>query len=236
MGEISKQGSFSIQLQVQSIKEFQVLLDHFDKYPLITTKKADYKALKLAYFIIKNKEHLTKEGLRKIIAIRSSMNRGLSEKLQVAFPDVVSVERPLVELPQTIDPHWLAGFTSGEGCFLVIVERSTTKTGWGVKLVFQLTQHSRDYELLKMIIIYLGCGYVIKDRDSYNFRVTKHDDMVEKIIPYFKKYKIHGVKSLDFSDFSLVAELMKQKKHLTAEGLDQILKIKAGMNRGRKRD
>ena len=127
VGEISKQGSFSIQLQVQSIKEFQVLLDHFDKYPLITTKKADYKALKLAYFIIKNKEHLTKEGLRKIIAIRSSMNRGLSEKLQVAFPDVVTVERPLVELPQTIDPNWLAGFTSGEGCFLVIVERSTTK-------------------------------------------------------------------------------------------------------------
>ena len=27
---------------------------------------------------------------------------------------------------------------------------------------------------------------------------------------------------------------MKQKKHLTAEGLDQIRKIKAGMNKGRK--
>ena len=236
VGEIGKQGSFAIQLQVQSIKEFQVLLEHFDKYPLITTKKADYKALKLAYFIIKKKEHLTKEGFRKIIAIRASMNRGLSQKLEVAFPDYVPVKRPIVELPQTIDPHWLAGFTSGEGCFLVIVERSTTKIGWGVKLVFQLTQHSRDYELLKMIIIYLGCGYVIKDRDSYNFRVTKHDDIVEKIIPYFKKYKIHGVKSLDFADFSLVAELMKQKKHLTAEGLYQIRKIKAGMNRGRKRD
>ena len=105
MGEISKQESFSIQLQVQSIKGVQVLLDHFDKYPLITTKKADYKALKLAYFIIKNKEHLTKEGLRKIIAIRASMNRGLSQKLEVAFPDVVLVKRPIVELPQTIDPH-----------------------------------------------------------------------------------------------------------------------------------
>ena len=28
--------------------------------------------------------------------------------------------------------------------------------------------------------------------------------------------------------------MMKQKKHLTAEGLEQIRKIKAGMNRGRK--
>ena len=105
VGEISKQGSFGIQLQIQSIKEFKVLLEHFDKYPLITTKKADYKALKLAYFIIKKKEHLTKEGFRKIIAIRASMNRGLSQKLEVAFPDYVPVKRPIVELPQTIDPH-----------------------------------------------------------------------------------------------------------------------------------
>jgi hypothetical protein len=28
---------------------------------------------------------------------------------------------------------------------------------------------------------------------------------------------------------------MKNKKHLTAEGLDQICKIKAGMNRGREK-
>jgi hypothetical protein len=44
------------------------------------------------------------------------------------------------------------------------------------------------------------------------------------------------VKAKDFvrSDFCKVAELIRQKKHLTAEGLGQIRKIKAGMNRGRK--
>ena len=31
-----------------------------------------------------------------------------------------------------------------------------------------------------------------------------------------------------------VAELMKEKKHLTGEGLEEIKKIKAGMNTGRK--
>jgi hypothetical protein len=30
------------------------------------------------------------------------------------------------------------------------------------------------------------------------------------------------------------ADLIKNKAHLTAEGLDQIRKIKAGMNKGRK--
>ena len=46
----------------------------------------------------------------------------------------------------------------------------------------------------------------------------------------FKKYPIPGVKALDFKDFCRAAELMKEKKHLTPEGLEQIKKIKAGMN------
>ena len=52
-----------------------------------------------------NKEHLTPEGLRKIVAIKASMNLGLSEKLKSAFPDVVPVPRPIVEPSKTIDPH-----------------------------------------------------------------------------------------------------------------------------------
>jgi hypothetical protein len=38
---------------------------------------------------------------------------------------------------------------------------------------------------------------------------------------------------LDYEDFCKVAELMKNKAHLTQEGLNQILKIKDGMNKGR---
>ena len=37
----------------------------------------------------------------------------------------------------------------------------------------------------------------------------------------------------DLADFCQVAEMMKVKKHITLEGLEQIRKIKAGMNRGR---
>jgi hypothetical protein len=51
---------------------------------------------------------------------------------------------------------------------------------------------------------------------------------------FFQKYPLQGVKSKDFKDFCKVAELMENKAHLTAEGLDQIRQIKAGMNTGRK--
>lgn len=59
------------------------------------------------------------------------------------------------------------------------------------------------------------------------------EDIIKIIIPFFTKYPLQGAKRLDFADFCKVAELMKNKAHLTPEGLDQIREIKSGMNSGR---
>ena len=51
---------------------------------------------------------------------------------------------------------------------------------------------------------------------------------------FFKKSPIVGVKAIDLEDFCKAVELMQNKVHLTEAGLNEIRKIKAGMNRGRK--
>lgn len=103
-----------------------------------------------------------------------------------------------------------------------------------MQLNFELIQHLRDEELLRTFTEHLGCGYLKKHSDSaIVFRVTKFED-IEKIILLFQKYPIHGVKHLDYLDWCKVAELMQNKAHLTKEGLEQIGKIKDGMNKKRK--
>ena len=87
---------------------------------------------------------------------------------------------------------------------------------------------------MKSFIKYLKCGIVNKNKDVCIFRVTKLDDIINKIIPLFNNNLILGVKGEDFNDFCKVAEMMKKREHLTQEGLDKIKQIKAGMNRGRK--
>jgi hypothetical protein len=79
----------------------------------------------------------------------------------------------------------------------------------------------------------LGCGGISSKGSMIHFQVAKFSDIIEKIIPFFDKYQIQGVKLNDFEDFCKVAELMKEKKHLTNEGLEQIRVIKSGMNTGR---
>ena|SRR5256885_16638591 len=99
-----------------------------------------------------------------------------------------------------------------------------------VKLCFNLTQHSRDEQLMRSIIKYLDCGNIYLHKELVSIEIYKINDLNIKVIPLFEKYPILGAKLLYFYDFKQVAELMKNKAHLTKEGLDQ---IKAGMNRGR---
>lgn len=119
---------------------------------------------------------------------------------------------------------------------MVTVRKSSThRTGSQVELVFQINQHSRDEQLMISLAEYLKCGVISKhSKNAIVFKVTKFSDLNQNIIPFFSRYPIIGVKSKDFSDFCKVADIMKEKGHLTTEGLNQICRIKAGMNTGRK--
>ena len=125
---------------------------------------------------------------------------------------------------------------SGEGCFKTVVAKSSNrKLGLRVLIGFQVTQHSRDGKLLTSLITYFGCGIIEKDPrgPALVYSVYKFSDNYEKIIPFFKKHNILGIKSEDFADWCKVGEMIKAKDHLTSSGLDKIREIKSGMNKGR---
>ena len=105
-GSITRHRSESIHYSIQSVENLIVILNHFDKYPLITQKWADYQLFQQALMLIQNKERLTIEGLSKIVAIKASMNTGLSDELKAAFPDITPVQRPNVLNCRIKDPNW----------------------------------------------------------------------------------------------------------------------------------
>ncbi len=231
VGEIYTQGTDSIQYRVFSIKDLQLVIDHFDKYPLISQKFGDYSLFKQAYLLLINKEHLTPEGLLKIIAIRASINNGLSESLKEAFPGIIPVMRPERNNISIYNPQWLAGFTSGEGSFGVKVRKAKENSKAFIELIFQINQHVRDKQLMACIAEYLECGKIYKHSlNAVVYRVSKTSNLNEKVIPFFIKYPVLGIKALDFKDFCSLAELISNKAHYTEEGLEKIISIKANMN------
>jgi hypothetical protein len=237
VGKISKLASNSVLYRVTSIDELKVIIDHFDRYPLISYKYKDYLLFKQAFELVQKKEHFSVEGLRKIVAIKASINLKLSSNLKNAFPNIVPVTIPKIEDRKILNYNWIAGFTDAEGCFFIAHKKSqASKLGETVWLKFILTQHSRDENLLKNLIEIFGCGrFVAKNTKEYGeFIVEKYSDIRDKIIPFFEKYPLYGIKKENYLDFKKVSELINNKSHLTLEGLEQIKQIKSGMNKYRK--
>lgn len=222
---------------VQSFSDLtHVIIPHFKNYPFLTQKKADFILFSDAVQFLNEKVQSSSEGLQKIINIRASMNKGLSELLKKSFPNTIPVTRPLVNTESIIHPNWLVGFVDGEGCFYVKITNNSSKLGGRVTLVFSLTQHSRDEILFNMILKYLGCGIiekVITRPNEVKYVIYKFGDICNNLIPLFLKYPLQGVKSLNFSDFCKVANLIINKVHLTKEGIEEIKLIKSQMNTGR---
>ena len=231
IGNITIRKDSSVEFIVSSKKDIEILIKHFESYPLLTQKWSDYQLFKQTFILIKNKEHLKMEGLNKIVSLKSVLNNGLSDNLKIAFPDIIPEIRPKAPKPIIQDSHWVSGFVDGEGCFFVALTNNLTSAS----LIFKVTQHVRDADLLKELINYFNCGYYKAcTNNAGDFIVTKFNDINSIIIPFFNKYPILGSKLRDSLDFVRVAELIQKKAPLTRGGLEKIKQIKSSMNKGRK--
>lgn len=63
VGQFAAKKDGSCVYYVQSNKDLAVIIDHLDKYPLITQKRADYLLFKTVANLVNNKKHLSMEGL-----------------------------------------------------------------------------------------------------------------------------------------------------------------------------
>ena len=222
---------------ISSNKELTSLINHLEKYPLLSQKAADFILFHQVIQLINSKHHLSIEGLNKIINLKASMNLGLSDFLKSEFIDFCPIERPVIKTENIPDGNWISGFVSGEGNFDVrILQQLSNKIGYRVQLRFRISQHERDSLLMESLIKYLGSGrlYKYSGKPAVVLTVFKFSDVINNIIPFFEKYPILGVKQLDYLDWCKVAKLVNDGYHLKHEGLNSITEIKSGMNRGRK--
>lgn len=229
VGKVYVEKNGSIQYKVSSIKDLRVIIDHFDRYPLVTSKWADYILFRQGVELMERKAHLSVEGLNEFLALKASVNWGLSESLVAAFPDIVPVGRSGKNPVIPSSNWWLSGLIDAEGCFMIKKVDSQSK-GQRIHVFFQITQHVRDINLMENITKFLDCGRLYEYRDGVDLRVTKILDVTEKIIPLLEEYPLQGVKAEDYLCFKEIAFLIKNKEHLTPEGVDKIKQLKLKMD------
>jgi LAGLIDADG endonuclease len=85
-----------------------------------------------------------------------------------------------------------------------------------------------------------GRGVVNRRYDNhrehlYRYSVTRRQDLLERIIPFFEEHPLRSAKRLDFEKFALCVRRMAAGHHKTCAGLADIVEIMQTMNRKKPR-
>jgi len=129
----------------------------------------------------------------------------------------------------------VAGFVDGEGSFNVPIRRERDRgLPWRVSLSFNVSQIGRELpELLRTVF---GVG-TVRDRGDgiHYFEVTRPRDLFERVFPFFEQFPLRSPKEGDLAIFRRITELVLTGRHLSTEGIGDILNLRSPMNRGGKR-
>jgi hypothetical protein len=132
--------------------------------------------------------------------------------------------------------YYLAGFADGEGSFNVSFRRREDyQIPWKVSLCFNISQ--RDRVILSLYKRHLQCGRIRQREDGvFYYEVNNLNSISENVIPFFNRFGfLSAKKKRDFSKFKQIAQIMRDGRHLSVEGIEEILKIRVKMNDGGKR-
>jgi hypothetical protein len=115
---------------------------------LISKKQADYLIWKEILILQEKRENL--RDFQKILFLKNKLNKGLNPVLKKLLKDE---EKPKIknflkwQQPQTLEPHWISGFTAGDGSFFIkISKHPTCQQGYQVSANYNLVQHEKDFE------------------------------------------------------------------------------------------
>ena len=133
---------------------------------------------------------------------------------------------------------YISGFVDGEGCFCVSFQPSERhRLGWEVRPSFSVSQNYDRAELLHEIQKKWECGFIRPDRSDKTLKLEVRNvrDLVEKVLPHFRRFPLLSSKQEDVKYFEEVCVLIHRGEHKTVKGFERIVGLAMKMNSSGKR-
>jgi hypothetical protein len=128
----------------------------------------------------------------------------------------------------------LSGFALGEGSFMLVCRsRGTPARRFRISAAFNVSQHDRTpLDLFREVV---GCGTMRQaGNGGWYWEVNRLSDHTQRIVPFFDRFPIMGVKAEDYRLWKS-AVLLLSAGRLSDQDYRQVLALRERMNRGGKR-
>lgn len=208
---------------------FNIIIPHFDKYPLLTSKNLDYLDFKKVAYILRNKLDLDE-----IISIKNNMNSKRPYAERWTFYDNKG--------KIVLNNEWLQAFIDGEGSFQFNISKTVNRNKSYTAYIptLSISQSSHSVKILKAIIDFFAIGYLKPKYDITSMETAKLTkvnrcifNQTAVIIKFRDKHLMYTRKQLDCLAWKKLIKLKKDKQYNKPKGRLLLEKIKASMNSGR---
>ena len=126
--------------------------------------------------------------------------------------------------------NWFCGFIDAQGCFSVSLVKDYPR----VQLFLEV--ESKEKEMLVELQKFLKCGTLSTRKDGAEiYRVVSCKDLERYIFPKLQRkggrVLLQSRKRISYQKFRKIVRLIREKKHLTIEGMEKIKKYKTTLNK-----
>ena len=129
---------------------------------------------------------------------------------------------------------YIVGFVDGEGSFNISFKVRTDYV-YGIQVYPSFNISQKEKDILVWIRNQFDCGTIRNRNDGvYYYEVHNLKELREKVIPFFKKYKLKTKKKKAFEIFSKTIEVISLKK-LEWNDIKTIYNLREDIKVGRKR-
>jgi hypothetical protein len=130
-----------------------------------------------------------------------------------------------------LSADWVVGFTDGEGCFHIGLNRhADMAAGYQVLAEFVVVQHERDVQILQALKRFFEGGVVRRNHEDRWCLRVRNLTVLKRVCDFFLSHPLKTRKNVDFRKFRQVVLLMDDRRHLSRDGLLEIIDIALAMN------
>ena len=101
-----------------------------------------------------------------------------------------------------------------------------------------MVQGARSASCLEDLRRFFGVGRIFVNQrhdnhreDMVQYHVSRRDDLLEVVIPFFQRHPLRSSKREDFAKFARCMEIVASERHRSSTGLADIAEIAQTMNR-----
>jgi hypothetical protein len=190
--------------RVASLDELMAIINHFNAYPLISTKRVVFSLWSKVVDFIRTSKHKLPDTFNYIYSVYAALGRGPSTAAKQAFPSLTPISLPSYTVPvklEDLNPWWVSGYLTLYCSFGLKIEAAG---GWDKDIynkfrhTFKVSFDNASLSLAHLIADFIGIPYYVRSDGERVDVMAQSSQEVNNVVSFLDDYPLQSYKNAQY--------------------------------------